>query len=577
MRIVRVVRRPSRSRQRIRSLVAALLLAGSVPGQIVGPGAGKFFDPTVYYSLGMGQPVDCEGGAVFGDFNSDGFVDIAFGTSTGQLCVNLSMSPTTFAPPTLLVLPLTPSWTWTVALFGVGDFDLDGDIDIAGADPNGYRLFLNNGAGAFTALPGFVPFGGLNAYHEAVACFDVDGDGSQELVVGGWAAGGSQIAAMGYVASTGLMGLKSSVFVGATTTIWHLGGTDVDGDGAADAVAVVDDWSGPTNVYSLRVYGLVGGNFALKFTGLATALIGWPFIHGIFVGDVNSDGFGDVLVQQSITLSTFYGTASGTLVLGPVAAPGVLQSYPVSAANAAVFAQPTYRSTVADFDLDGVADILASGAYEAVVIRSPAVAPTLTATGTPYIPGAIYLSKHSHKAVDLDGDGDLDLIDVGQINGTALGFPQNGSWYAHYAIFWNRTIHKPACAPFVGAAPTLSIGTPTPGNANWTLSVSGAPPGAPVVFAMSKEPAQSSWGGCSLWLNLSPSKLLVPVGGFGYATANASGDASIAMSIPAATGPMVWLYNYRLYACAVAADPLGPLSIGGQTFASTETRGVLIW
>jgi hypothetical protein len=368
------------------------------------------------------------------------------------------------------------------------------------------------------------------------------------------------------------------VFVGATTTIWDLGGTDVDGDGAADAVAVVDDWSGPTNVYSLRVYGLVGGNFVIKYTGLSTALIGSPNIHGLFVGDMNDDGLGDVLVQKSNTLSTFLGTPSGALVPGPASANGV----PLSVSGglmipAGVFGQPTYRSTIADFDLDGVPDVVASGAYEVAVIRSPAVAPTLAATGTPYIPGAIYLSKHSHKAVDLDGDGDLDLIDVGQINGTALGFPQDGSWYAHYAIFWNRTVHKPACSPFVGAAPTLSIGTPTPGNANWTLSVSGAPPGAPVVFAMSKEPAQSTWGGCSLWLNVSPSKLLVPVGGFGYATANASGDASIAMSIPAATGPMVWLYNYRLYACAVAADPLGPLSIGGQTFASTETRGVLIW
>jgi hypothetical protein len=185
------------------AFVAAALLCGALSAQIVGPGTGKFFDPTIYYSLGMGQPVDCEGGAVFGDFNSDGFVDIAFGNSTGQLCVNLALSPTTFAPPTLLVLPLTPSWAWTVALFGVGDFDLDGDVDIVGADPNGYRLFLNNGAGVFAALPGFVPFGGLNAYYEAVACFDVDGDGSQELVVGGWAAGGSQIAAMGYIASTG--------------------------------------------------------------------------------------------------------------------------------------------------------------------------------------------------------------------------------------------------------------------------------------------------------------------------------------------------------------------------------------
>jgi hypothetical protein len=106
---------------------------------------------------------------VVGDFNHDGYPDIAFTTLDGNLHVwfnnhasGFSVGPTTSVPG-----------TWQLS---VGDFDGDGKADIAATAASGTYLYFGDGAGHFAVV------NATTSHHPYMYLMDIDGDGKSDLV-----------------------------------------------------------------------------------------------------------------------------------------------------------------------------------------------------------------------------------------------------------------------------------------------------------------------------------------------------------------------------------------------------------
>ena len=106
---------------------------------------------------------------VVGDFNHDGYPDIAFTTSDGNLHVwfnnhalGFSVGPTTSVPG--------------IIQMSVGDFDGDGKADIAATTDSATYLYFGDGAGRFTVANATTP------HHPYMYLMDLDGDGKSDLV-----------------------------------------------------------------------------------------------------------------------------------------------------------------------------------------------------------------------------------------------------------------------------------------------------------------------------------------------------------------------------------------------------------
>lgn len=106
---------------------------------------------------------------VVGDFNHDGYPDIAFTTGDGNLHVwfnnhasGFTVGPTTSVPG--------------IVQMSVGDFDGDGKADIAATTAAGTYLYFGDGAGHFAVV------NATTAHHPYMYLMDIDGDGKGDLV-----------------------------------------------------------------------------------------------------------------------------------------------------------------------------------------------------------------------------------------------------------------------------------------------------------------------------------------------------------------------------------------------------------
>lgn len=322
------------------------LVVDAGAGQVAvlrGLGNGTFFPLTPQF-LSVGSLNDL----VLGDWNRDGYVDVAGATSAG-LAVLLG------GPGGTLTAPATEPWigmNWTAVC--AGDFNRDGILDLAArvsavssGDPQGIYVFLGDGSGNFTLGQTISP---LDPRGYTIEATDVNHDGKLDLVTSGVFSGGGLFAPDAEAEVH--LGKGDGTFDGIPYADGLIGTTnpqygpcavaDVDRDGAPDVIAPMLTGSGIVEISATHIDSSSKGN------GLLPASL-YPTVtapRSVAVGDLNRDGKLDVVTCTSgVTpgVAVHLGNGNGAL--------GAMQAVAASG--------PATKTVIADFNRDGIPDVAA--------------------------------------------------------------------------------------------------------------------------------------------------------------------------------------------------------------------------
>jgi uncharacterized repeat protein (TIGR01451 family) len=355
----------------------------------------QLFASTPTYPTGGVDPV----AIVSGDFNGDGFSDLAVANYTsGTVSVLLADGSGGF----LTATTYSSGGSEPRALVA-GDFNGDGNLDLAVANygSNNVGLLLGNGKGGFAA-PVTFSTGGIMP--DALAAADFNHDGNLDLAVANYGSNN-----VGVLLGNGHGGFATAATFGTggvNPGAHYLALGDFNGDGNTDIA--VDS--------SSQTIGILLGNGGGGFAAAETFVPGVYQIDALAAADFNGDGKTDLAVAGAFSggesLGVFLATGNG----------GFGAVNPVTGSWACAL-------VVGDFNGDGKADVAAAdgGLGDAEVLLGNGSG-GFTAMGFSCgggAPSAICVG-------DFNGDGQSDLavaLPGGNLVGVLLG-EGNGSFAA---------------------------------------------------------------------------------------------------------------------------------------------------
>jgi FG-GAP-like repeat/Bacterial Ig-like domain (group 3) len=265
-------------------------------------------------------------GIVTGDFNNDGYPDLAVADDSGTIQIFLGNGDGTFTTGSS-IQPFVSGGTGEGVSLAAADFNGDGNLDLV---VNGHYILLGKGDGTFT-----VGTPAPNAVGTIAQVADFNRDGLADIVV--FSEDSDFTVLLGNGDGTFTMGpVSGSSGVGIFFAVG-----DFNGDGIPD-IAV-------TGGFGLGVQILLGNGDG-SFTTGSSYLNGVGLdAEGIAVGDFNGDGKADLAVSDMLnqTVTILTGNGHGTFTAGTPVGTGM-----PSGSNAYlrhVFA--------ADFNGDGKTDI----------------------------------------------------------------------------------------------------------------------------------------------------------------------------------------------------------------------------
>ncbi len=265
-------------------------------------------------------------GIVSGDFNNDGYPDLAISDDSGTIQIFLGSGDGTFTTGAS-IRPFVSGGSGLGVSLATADFNGDGNLDLV---VNGHYILIGKGDGTFTVGTPAPNVAGTNAQ---VA--DFNGDGHADIVV--FTGDSDFMMLLGNGDGTFTLGpVTGSYGVGTFFTVG-----DFNGDGIPD-IAV-------TGGTSLGVQILLGNGDG-SFTDGSSYLNGLGIdAEGIAVGDFNGDGLADLavsdLLNQTVTVLT--GKGDGTFSVGT----------PVSTGMPAGSGAYQRQVVTADFNGDGNTDV----------------------------------------------------------------------------------------------------------------------------------------------------------------------------------------------------------------------------
>lgn len=252
---------------------AALGVAGLAMGQSCEPGD-LYAERDTFGSIPNGQKL------AVGDVNNDGVVDLVSTNAASSVYVLLATGPGTYAPA-------VPYFVNSDRLNGVAlaDFDGDGFLDIAVANPNNDRpraavqVLLNDGDGTF----GVATSWRFSDRPEFVVATDINGDGNADLVVADQRRSGFQNL-LGVRLGNGDGTFGTATLLNAADFPRRLIADDLDGDGDADVALAHSS--------GVDVFLNVAGELALPVTYAGFV----DDTSDLTLGDADNDGDLDLLV-----------------------------------------------------------------------------------------------------------------------------------------------------------------------------------------------------------------------------------------------------------------------------------------
>ncbi|NOT31869.1 MAG: hypothetical protein HOP15_15595 [Planctomycetes bacterium] len=344
------------------------------------------------------------------DLDGDGDLDLVSANVGGNLTVFFQGAPGSFAAaPLTLGDSATTNWPISVA---AADLDGDGDLDLASANQVGDNLtvFFQTSPGSFAAAPLTLGDSATTDGPTTVAAADLDGDGDLDLVSAN--RDGNDLTVF-FQLAPGSFEATPSLTLGRLPLPQRplsVAAADLDGDGDLDLVSANIDGDNLTVFFQLAP-----GSFATT-----PLVLGDPVTTfspaSVAAADLDGDGDLDLVSANEIN--------GNTLAVFFQASPGSFGGAPLVLGDTAVTRRP---ASVAASDLDGDGDldlVMANQVDDNLALfhqLSPgsfAVVPITLGDST------ITSSPRSVAALDLDGDGDMDLVSANELGDDLTVFLQ---------------------------------------------------------------------------------------------------------------------------------------------------------
>jgi large repetitive protein len=359
--------------------------------------------PTVPPAVSLGVPTVCSSYSeltvrnAVADFNKDGIPDVAMLSNgsdglTPNVSICLGNGDGTLRRGATLALP-TASDAWGIV---AGDFRNSGNLDLAIVLLSGKQLIVvqGNGNGTFKDPKAILLTDG-RPY--ALAAGDFDGDGTLDLVIANQGVYGNAALKgnVQFLKGDGKLGFAAKGAPVTLTNPWFIAPADLDGDGVLD-LAVVEQGTTQTAPGSLTVLkGAGNGTFTLPSWGKQEVD---NFPYAPVIDDFNGDGIPDILVPSYTASSATMFLASKTSTLTYTR--NVLSNLTPGTIR---------RVAAADFDRDGNTDFAIGDSTNAVrVFQGKGDGTTFTAL--PQGPVAVGNFISGLAAADFNSDGIADLL-----------------------------------------------------------------------------------------------------------------------------------------------------------------------
>ncbi len=489
---------------------------------------------------------------VTADFDHDGYVDAVVGGSASQVyyCAG---TPGGFAPAVASVAEASfPGYVITV--MAARDLNADGLLDlVVSVWPAYVKALLNVGGGAFV-VGGADASGVVHQNVAGIAVADLDGDGGTDVIVAGRTTTAANVPTLVVLEPTGL---GSTIVTTFTAPLSEpdpaLCVGDFNNDGLKD-VAWTDSLVPQLHV----MYRIAGGGFTAPGpVPLPVGTLGSFSASEAFARDLNADGIDDVFLVGLTSFATGGITTEMATAFGSFAGLGGATSY---ASNQVPWGFAV-RGLLEDFDLDGSFEFTrTTGIYRTTSV-SASLGATYFAIGAPS--GGV--SIQGLAPWDVDADGDVDII----VAAASLQLP--ASFTLYLGVTRNEAVYAAGCGGSNGDM-GFTVGPCILGNPACALTVTNALPGASAVLGLTLG-AGVLTSGCTLWLDVNPSQIILPSGPLGFVTVGAAGTAQIVLSIPV----IPQLFGQDFFAQWVVADPAGSFQLGGGTYALSPARRLYIW